>query len=84
MNLTINLFFLLLVSGNRWAIEISCLSSVTPMSWPSSCVRFAGESKGNIGIPEISRQSLLEYANWCINCVLMRVMERRERDGYVH
>ena len=61
MNLTINLFFLLLVSGNRWAIEISCLSSVTPIRWSSSCVRFAGESKGNIGIPEIERQSLLEY-----------------------
>ena len=23
-------------------------------------------------------------ANWCINCVLMRVMERRERDIYIY
>ena len=23
-------------------------------------------------------------ANWCINCVLMRVMERRERDTAFH
>ena len=60
-NLTINLSFLLLASGNRWVIEMSCLSTVAPMSWPSSCVRFAGESKSNFGIPEISRQSLLEY-----------------------
>ena len=60
-NLTINLSFLPLVSDNQWVIEMSCLSIVTPMSWPISCVRFAGESKGNIGIPEISRQSLPEY-----------------------
>ena len=46
---------------NRWAIEVSCLSAVTPISWPSSCVGFARVSKGNIGFPEISRQSLLEY-----------------------
>ena len=58
-NLTINPSFLLLVPGNRWAIEMSCLSTVTPMSWPSSCVRFDGESKGNIGISEISRHFLL-------------------------
>ena len=49
-NLTINLSFLPLVSDNQWVIEMSCLSIVTPMSWPVSCVRFAGESKGNIGI----------------------------------
>lgn len=61
-NLTINLSLSVpLVSGNRWAIAMSCLSIVTPMSWPIFCVRFAGETKGNIGIPEISRQSLLEH-----------------------
>ena len=28
-----------------------------------------------------SKQTLLVFTNWCINCVLMRVMERRERDN---
>ena len=41
--------------------------------------------KRNSVMPALKRTRLTasawRKANWCINCVLMRVMERRERDN---
>ena len=42
----------------------------------------AAGSSGQQGYEETSSLANSHYlANWCINCVLMRVMERRERDN---
>ena len=42
-------------------------------------------SQNNSVMPALKRTRLTasawRKANWCINCVLMRVMERRERDN---
>ena len=48
-----------------------------------SC-RLSGSSENSV-MPALKRTRLTasawRKANWCINCVLMRVMERRERDN---
>ena len=59
------------------------------LAWPSVVGRYREEGAGLIQwksvMPALKRTRLTasawRKANWCINCVLMRVMERRERDN---
>ena len=78
-----NLCLLVLLNKNT-SFFIEHIISLVRHTSAAIPARF-GSSTVSVVMPALKRTRLTasawRKANWCINCVLMRVMERRERDN---
>ena len=66
-------------------LRVVYLSAAGPHVHPHCIMLMTRLETTNSVMPALKRTRLTasawRKANWCINCVLMRVMERRERDN---